>query len=236
VQKENAIAQQTVIGAAKRNLNQLMGRDADAAFEVGDSIPLDYTPDTALLFKKLYANNTAVVSLQKQTDVARLGVREIRSLLLPRVSLFAGYAGSRSDNTVGALLLNQSYGPQIGGGIAIPLYQSGNVLRQIAAATLQLQSTEYELMGAQRQADLELHNTLDEYENQRRLLEIEKNNVVLAKENLEISMQRLRLGQSTALELHQAQENFEQSRTRLTDIEFNLKAAETKLKQLVASL
>jgi outer membrane protein TolC len=58
----------------------------------------------------------------------------------------------------------------------------------------------------------------------------------LAKENLDIALQRLRLGQSTSLELRQAEESYEDSRTRLINIKYNLKVAETKLRQLMADL
>jgi hypothetical protein len=57
---------------------------------------------------------------------------------------------------------------------------------------------------------------------------------VLAKENLDISMERLRLGQTTSLEMRQAQDSYVESMTRLITIEYNLKVAETKLKQLTA--
>jgi outer membrane protein TolC len=68
------------------------------------------------------------------------------------------------------------------------------------------------------------------------LLAIEKDNTALAKENLDISMARLRYGQSTSLELRQAEESYEDARTRLINIEYNVKIAETKLKQLLADL
>jgi outer membrane protein TolC len=67
-------------------------------------------------------------------------------------------------------------------------------------------------------------------------LQIEKSNTALAKENLDISMERLRLGQTTSLELHQAQESYVDSHTRLTNFEYILKVAETKLKQLLSAL
>jgi len=49
-------------------------------------------------------------------------------------------------------------------------------------------------------------------------------------------MERLRLGESTSLELRQAEESYVDARTRLIAIEYNLKIAETKLKQLMADL
>ena len=81
-----------------------------------------------------------------------------------------------------------------------------------------------------------MQNALIDFENQQLLLQIEKENNQLTKENMEISLQRLRLGQTTSLEVHQAQESYVQSSTRLLNFEYNLKIGETKLKQLVSSL
>jgi outer membrane protein TolC len=81
-----------------------------------------------------------------------------------------------------------------------------------------------------------LQNSLTVFDNQLQLLEIEKKNADLAKENLNITMERLRLGQTTSVELHQAQESYVNSLTRLIDFEYYLKVSETKLKQLLSEL
>jgi outer membrane protein len=236
VYKENALAQQTVIRDAKRALNLLLCRDADAEFEATDSIPLNYVPDRKQLVQKLNTANVDILAFQKQVEVARLSLQEARTLLFPRLSFTAGYYGSQNDNPAGSILLNRTFGPQVGGAITVPLYQSGNASRQITTARLQLKSKEYDFQNVKQQIAVQLQNALDEFEIQNRLLQIEKDNDALAKENLDISMQRLRLGQSTSLELRQAQDSYEESRTRLINIEYNLKVAETKLRQLMAEL
>ena len=68
------------------------------------------------------------------------------------------------------------------------------------------------------------------------MLKIEKENNELTKENIKISIERLRLGQTTSLEVRLAQEDYVQSCTRLINFQYNLKIAETKLKQLVSAL
>ena len=236
VYKENALVQQTVIRYAKRALNLLLCRDADVEFEATDSIPLNYAPDRKQLVQKLNAANVDILAFQKQVEVARLSLQEARTLLFPRLSFTAGYYGSQNDNPAGSITLNRTFGPQVGGAITVPLYQSGNAVRQIKTARLQLKSTEYGLQNVKQQVAVQLQNALDEFEIQNRLLQIEKDNDALAKENLDISMQRLRLGQSTSLELRQAQDSYEESRTRLINIEYDLKVAETKLRQLMAEL
>ena len=217
-------------------MNLLLARDANTAFHVADSIPLSYTPDKAGLLEKIYSSNTSILALQKQAAVARLSLKEARTLGLPRITLNGGYAVAQADNTAGSVLMNRVIGPMIGGTVSIPLYQSGNVIRQISAARLQLKSTEFELENLKLETSIQLQNLLDDFENQRQLLAIEKDNTALAKENLDISLARLKQGQSTSLELKQAEQSYEDALTRLIDIEYSLKVAETKLKQLIALL
>jgi outer membrane protein TolC len=234
--RENAINQQAVIIASKRSLNQLLSRDPNIIFEVADSIPLGNIPDKNELSQKLYTSNTSVLSFQKQMEIARLSLNEFKTIKLPRVSFNAGYNFLNSNNNYSTVIMNQAFGPQIGGTISIPLYQSGNASRQIETAKLQLLSAEYNLENTKLLVNSELQNTFTNYDNQLQLLEIEKSNMELAKENLSITMERLRLGQTTSLELHQAQQSYVDSQTRFINFEFNLKVAETKLKQLLAIL
>lgn len=234
VYQENAINQQSVIIAAKRTLNQFLGRSTDTAFEVSDSIPLNYTPDEKELIKKLDLNNTNILAFQKQVNLSKLSLKEMNTLILPKINFDAGYGLSQSNNPAGTVLMNRTIGPQIGGTISIPIYQSGEAARKIKTAKIQIQSAEYDLESIKLQMNEQLQNALTQFENQQQLLNIEKNNAVLAKENLEITIQRLRFGQTTSLEVSLAERSFVESLTRLINFKYNLKVAETKLKQLLS--
>jgi outer membrane protein len=236
VYQENAINQQTVIIGAKRTLNQFLGRSADIPFEVLDSIPLNYVPDKKELVQKLNSSNTSILAFQKQVKVSELNLKEMNTMLLPKINFNAGFNLSQSNNTAGSTLMNRTYGPQVGGTLSIPVYQSGNVSRQIKTAKIQLQSAEYDLESTKLQVNEQLQNALTQFENQLQLLKIEKENTLLAKENLEITIQRLRFGQTTSLEVSLAEKSYVESLTRLINFEYNLKVAETRLKQLLAML
>ena len=236
VYQENSISQQTVILAAQRQLNQLLSRDPEEPFEVIDSIVLDYHPDKKEFAQKLFSTNPLVLSTQKQVEVARLGVNEFKALQLPNLNFSAGYDFLHSDNATGTIRMNESYGPQVGATLSFPFYRAGNIRRQIAISRLQLESARVTFESAKLQVNTQLQLALTEFDNQLLLLQIEKNNYGLAKENLTISIQRLRLGQTTALEVRQAQESYQQSLTRLTDFGYAAKIAEIKLKQLMGAL
>ena len=82
----------------------------------------------------------------------------------------------------------------------------------------------------------QLQNALSDYDHAMQLMNLEKGNTLLAKENLTISMDRLRLGQTTALEVRQAEESYIQSLTRFIQFAYTAKVAETKLRQLISAL
>jgi outer membrane protein TolC len=236
VYQENAISQEAVILAARRQLNQLLSRDAEEPFEVVDTIVVNYTPDNKELAQKLFSANPLVLSSQKQVEVARLGVSEFKALRYPSLNFNAGYDFLHSDLGTGTVRMNESYGPQVGATLSIPIYQAGNIRRQVAVARLQLDAATFTFENTKLQVNTQLQLALTEFDNQLQLLQIETNNFSLAKENLSISMQRLRLGQTTALEVRQAQESFQESLTRLTNFGYAAKVAEIRLKQLMGAL
>ncbi|MCX6304388.1 MAG: TolC family protein [Bacteroidetes bacterium] len=233
---ENAIIQETVILDSKRTLNQWLSRDAETSFEVVDSIDLSYAPDIKDLNKKLFTQNTQVLGYQKQVDVSKLVIHELSAQRLPWLSLSAGYNFLLSDNSAGTVTRNRTTGPQIGGSFNLPIFYGGNINRQVRVARLQQQSAVYNLENMKTVVNTQLQNAFSNYEHAMQLLSLEKSNTLLARENLNISMDRLRLGQTTALEVRQAEESYIQSLTRYIQFAFTAKVAETKLKQLVATL
>ncbi len=233
---ENAIIQQTVILDSKRTLNKWLSRDADTPYEVVDSIDLSYIPDKNDLNNKLYSQNTQVLGFQKAVDVSALAIKELSAQRLPWVDISAGYNFLLNDYSAGTTTKNSSNGALIGGSLNFPIFYGGNINRQVRVARLQSQSAQYSLQSVKTSVNTELQNALSDYEHAMQLLTLEKSNKALAKENLTISMDRLRLGQTTSLEVRQAEESYIQSLTRYIQFSFTAKVAETKLKQLVATL
>jgi outer membrane protein len=232
---ENAILQETVITNSKRTLNKFLSRDPDTPYEVIDSIELNYAPDRNELIGKLYNTNTQVLSFQKQLEVSKLSVKELVAQRYPFITFNAGYNFLQSNNTASNVMKNQTYGPQLGGALTLPLYYGGNIRRQIGIARLEEITAGYNLENIRLQVNTQLLNALTAYERALQLVNLEKENSILAKENLTISMQRLRLGQTTSLEVRQAEESYVQSLTRKILFEYAAKEAETKLKQLIAA-
>ena len=233
---ESAINQQFIIIEAKKNLKLLLGQSSDSIYAVSDSILLNYSPDRKDLLQKLNSSNTSILSFQKQIDIANLTVKEAKSGYLPNFGFKAGYYFSQSTNPSITVSQNRTTGPQVGGTLTIPLYSAGENNRKVTVAKLEAESAKIDLQNIKLQMNTILENTLTDFENQQKLLQIENDNNELAMENMKISLERLRLGQTTSLEVHLAEEDYVQSSTRLIDFRYSLKLAETKLKQLISVL
>ena len=227
--------QETIITNSKRTLNKYLSQDADKPFEVIDSIELNYVADSNALISKLYNTNTQVLSFQKQLEISKLSVKEMVAQRYPSLNFNATYDYLQSENSASNVLKNRTYGPQLGGALTLPIYYGWNIRRQIGIARLEEKSAGYNLENIRLQVNTDLLNALTAYEKALQLVNLEKQNSVLAKENLTICMQRLRLGQTTALEVRQAEESYVQSLTRKILFQYAAKDAETKLRQLVAA-
>jgi outer membrane protein len=233
---ENAIYQRTVILTARRNLNGMLNQPADTFYEVTDTIPISDLQEKDVMLQKLQTNNPTILSYRQQSEIAKLSIREYNAIRFPKLTFNSSYNYSQTNNSAGYQLYNKTIGPQFGGTFSVPIFQGGNNVRQSKVARLQYDEANYNLEAINLSLRIQLENAISDFENQKELLKLEMDNDALAKENLEISLQRLRLGQTTQLEVKLAQESFVDSRTRLINFQYNLKVAETKLRQLIAEL
>jgi len=236
VNKENALTQEVAIANGLRQLALLLAIDNNTSIDVSDTISTDYQPDKEELQNKIFSSNPDVMMYGKLLDIEKLMLKESYSTQLPRINFTAGYSISSISNSKSDPLLNQSLGPQIGGSVYIPVFQAGELKRKISLSKIGVEAAQLDFENIKLRVNTELSNAFDSFNNSRELMEIEKENFQLAKENLDICMQRMSLGESTSLEVRQAQQDYEQSATRLINFQYNLKLAETKLKQLMGDL
>jgi outer membrane protein len=81
-----------------------------------------------------------------------------------------------------------------------------------------------------------LDNQLAFFQTQQQLLTLEADNVKNARESLNVSTERFRLGQTNALEVQVAQNTLEQALFRQNVVLYNLKTAELELRLLAGEL
>lgn len=234
--KSDLISQQNATVASKRSLNLLLARPSETGFDVEELPAQTYMPDRSELLAQCPAQNPTLNALQKNAEVAALVVDETRTLGKPRIVGTSQFIAQRSDNGSGFLLSNTQTGLTVGASFVLPLYSGGNIRRQEEVAKTQnLQALT--LIEAQRNGiQILLDNQLSFYRTQQQILTLEESSVGSARENLRISTERFRLGQTNALEVQSAQNSLEQVLLRRNLAEYNLKIAEIELKLLAGNL
>ncbi len=234
--RADLLTQQTAIAAAKRDLNRLLARAPETAFEVEENLGDTYRPARDVLLQKIQTQNPGLLSLQKNAQIAALLVDENRTLNKPRIVGIGQFNTLRTDNGAGFFRSNTQAGLVVGGTFVMPLYTGGNLRRQVETAQLAAQQSALRIDAQRQLLAAELDNQLAFFETQQQLLGLEEENVKSARESLNVSTERFRLGQTNALEVQNAQNTLEQTLARRNLVLFNLKTTEIGLKLLAGEL
>lgn len=234
--RSDLLNQQTATDAAKRALNRLLVRPPETLFDVDENLVNTYTPDRNALLEKILDQNPTLVSLQKNADVAALIVDENRTLNKPRITGIGQFNALRSDNGSGFQLNNTQAGLTVGAGLVLPLYTGGNLKRQIDVAQVQARQATLRVEAQRIALQAELDDQIAFFKTQQQVLGLEEDNVKNARENLNVSTERFRLGQTNALEVQTAQNSLEQALARRNLVQYNLKSSEIQLRLLAGEL
>ncbi|MBK6997650.1 MAG: TolC family protein [Lewinellaceae bacterium] len=234
--RADLVLQQALTANSKRLLNRLLVRPPETAFNVDETLATSYAPQRNDLVQKILANNPSLLSLQKSMEIAALVVDENRALGRPRLTGNGQLNAVRSDNGAGFTLSNTQAGLTVGVGLVVPIYAGGNFKRQVEVAQLAAQQSTFLLDNQRLQLETELDNQLATYLSQQQILGLEEENVRIARENLNVSTERFRVGTTNGLEPQIAQNSLEQALSRRDLVLYNLKAAEIRLRLLAGEL
>jgi outer membrane protein len=230
------LKQALALDNAKRNLNRLLARDDAAAFEVEDSIALAAPPPFEGLRSAALDGAPSVRQADLTRKLASAGYREYVGRLFPQVGLSLGYNYGLTESEAGLIKSNEAYGPTYGVNLKMNLFDGftlGNdyrsAKRAVAKAGLQYDEAKADVDASLAEADAAYRASLE-------VLTLETSNLALARENVGIAMERLRLGTIASLELREAQEKFVSAETRLISARFESKRAETELLRLAGRL
>ena len=234
--RADLINQQTATTSAKRGLNQLLVRASDTPFEVNENLALGYQPDRPALLEKILAQNPTLVALEKTAEVAALVTDETRTLFKPRINGIGQLSAQRSDNGAGFTVSNTQAGLTVGASLVVPLYTGGDLRRQVEVSQLAAQQSILRVDAQRMAVETELDDQIALFQTQQQVLGLEEENVRNARENLTVSTERFRLGQTTGLEIQTAQNTLEQALSRYNLVLYNLKVAELQLRFLAGDL
>lgn len=217
-------------------LNNLLKREPDAPLAVLDTTFGQQMVDIEDYKKRTETQNFQLLLAQRDRALLLQDRRIINSQRLPVLSLNSNTSFNRNKATGGFFLTNQTYGPNIGVNLAVPIFNNNITRTQLKVNELQQkqQQLQYDLLKTEIRRDLQV--AYDEYKNALAISEVEKENVKLAKENNFISTERFRKLQSNSIELRQAQLSLIEAQDRYINAAYRAKVAATTLQLLAGEV
>jgi outer membrane protein len=229
------LRQEVGIASSKAALNELLDRDGVPAFRVSDSIPIDRSLTLEGLKEAALRGNRELLEASRGGDIAALERREIRSESFPTVGLQLGYSMADLSDQLG-FVSNQPNGLAYGLTFSLNLFDGLNRERRLQNARLRQQSSVLAVRQARTRAIAGLETAHAGYTNRILLAELEAENEQLARQNVEVALERFRLGLSTSVELREVQNALAAASSRLVTARFEAKQAELELLRLSGEL
>lgn len=239
-QKARQLEQQKLIAQLKESLNELAGSRLPEVFDVVEEIPFETGLELEALERDIARTNPGLLLAEKNIGVAQLTLEEQKADLWPTVSLNSAYNVSRNNNQTVVNpfqpLKSRNNGFNFGVTASIPILNNRLVRRNMAQAELDIEYLRLAYAEQRVAISTDLRNAYRDYTYQKQALELEEQNIDLARENVTIALERFRQGVSTYLELREAQKSLEDAYNRLIAARYNAKVAEVELRRLKGEL
>ncbi|MEY3350635.1 MAG: hypothetical protein RIQ50_746 [Bacteroidota bacterium] len=221
-----------LLANAKSQLNAILKRGTEEAVHVMDQ---DFNiEDIALgkLLANLEKQNYQLLIAQQEKNNLLNERKIINSQRLPILSLNSNTVLNRSKSTAGFFLTNQTFGPNVGLSVGIPIF-NGNINKtQLKVNSVQQKRQELQIEQLRNTIQRDMMIAYQDYKNALVVARIEKENVKLAEENNFISTERFRKLFSNSIELRQAQLSLIEAQNRYINAQFRAQVAVNTLKFL----
>ncbi len=232
----NLLRQQDAFQQAKTQLNLLMGRSLETDFTVSDTIALQGTFTYAELLQAVQTKNPEIRLADIQQQVAKLNLTQVRASRYPGISVNTGYTFSNSSSALGFAREATGRGFTYGITASMPLFNGFLQSRNEKNANIGVSSAQIQFKQTQQRIQAQLQQAYQTYTTNLLLVRLETQNQETAKQNMDISLDKFRLGSLSAIEFREAQLNYLNASARTSDAEFQAKQAEIALKQLSGEL
>jgi len=229
--EQELLSQQAAVQQSKASLFRLLNWPADTTLVMSDTIAINPSLKMAEILSGIGAHPD-VQSLDQQIRINTFLEKEMAALRKPSINTTAGVNYNRFAAGAGQFLLNQTYGPYIGLGIAIPIYNGGRLKRQEEMAKIRTQNARLEkdnLMEENKNLAMKMYqvyiNGLEQIAKQRAIC-------TLSEQLTRLTLQRFQLNAATIIEVREAQKSYQETAYRLQNLLYNIKLAETELLRL----
>ncbi|WP_396152567.1 TolC family protein [Flavobacterium sp.] len=223
-------------GVSKVMLNELLVRPLDTDFKVADIISIDNSLLLPDLLSSAEKQNPQLQLQYINKKIQEYELKQVKANRYPTVSISGGYNLIRSQSPFGFVTESTGRNFNYGFTASLNLFDGFNQNRNEKVSKIQLENTQLQIERQTQQIQSQVASLYQSYLSNLSLLELEKKNEAIAKQNMEITLEKFKIGSVAPIEFRTAQENYGNAVIRLTTAELLTKQSEISLKELAGSL
>ena len=224
------IKQQEVVISSRISLNEMMA--IEAVYTPIETYEKEISTDTTLVFvelwEKMLANNANLLLADHSRRLTELDYKKVLSRNYPYIKFNAGYNYTFNKYDTNSYIRRSNWGGSAGITVGFNLWD-GNRRREKRNAKIEIENVQLERNRLELALKAELGNLWQAYRNSIQLLNLEKLNVITARENHEIAKERFALGDLSGIEMREAQQSMLEAEERLLSVEYQIKVCEISL-------
>lgn len=221
---------------AKILLNQYLARDPKTDFKVADNVMVDNQLVFANLLDLAQKQNPALEAQIINKRIAELQLKQIKANRYPTVTLNSGYNFANSQSSLGFASEASSRGLNYGFTASLNLFDGFNQHRNEKVAKLDIENTRIAIEQQGMLLNTELSRAFQTYLTNLELIELEEENENIARQNLNITLDKFNIGTITTLEFRTAQLNYVNAKVRNSNAQYEAKLSEIALKELAGNI
>jgi outer membrane protein TolC len=221
---------------AKILLNQYLARDPKINFTVTNVVAVDNKLVLVDLIELAHKQNPALESQVINKRIAELQLKQVKADRYPVVNLTSGYNFNESQSSLGFTSQNSSKGFNYGFNATLNVFDGFNQHRNEKIAKLQIENSQIAIEQQNMILDTQLSTAFQTYLTNLELIGLEEDNVTIAKQNLDITLDKFRIGTITTLDFRTAQLNYVNAKVRYSNAQFQAKLSEIALKELAGNI
>ena len=221
---------------AKILLNQYLARDPQIDFAVTDLVTVDNKLVLIDLMDLAKKQNPALEAQVINKRIAELQLKQVKASRYPTINLTSGYNFSESQSSLGFTSENSSKGFNYGFNASLNLFDGLNQHRNEKVAKLQIENSQIAIEQQSLILNTQLSTAFQTYLTNLELIDLEEDNQAIAKQNLDITLDKFRIGTITTLDFRTAQLNYVNAKVRYSNAQYEAKLSEIALKELAGNI
>ncbi len=221
---------------SKIRLNEILARDTKLDFKVKDKITIDASLKYDELKSLSEKQNPQLQAQLLEKNSAELQLKQVKAGRYPTVRINSGYNFTRSEASLGFVTQSSGRGFVYGINASVPIFDGFNQNRNEKVAKLQVENVESTINQQKIALESQLGMAYQSYLTNLELTKVEEKNSEIAKQNLDITLAKFKIGTITPIEYRTAQLNFVNALVRYSNAQFQTKLFEISLKELSGTL